>query len=406
MRNRNKTVTSTAATYMKWYDRNMNVYYNSSGAVSYTSQSAEIHDMIKPARGFKPCSHTRTTNNFLLMDTGVRKNNNVTYPGYWRYTHMPAASKLYGPSGGTVEVNWASAMTALFNDATNEVPGVNIPVYLAEFKEMVSLFTAVKTGFQLLAQTLKGRGGGLNFSLRDLADGHLAVSFGVLPLLSDLKKLLNFRKKIERALRNAAYRDHRTVRLRALAPVTVSSLSFYKPVKYTSQYGETYTESVAFVSARQCETHAVLSADCYSESRFDDTDVSAFILRALGVFSPLETAWELIPFSFVVDWFVNIGDWVKAHDLKQHIKPITQVVQLSNFGTSLKTTFVDTLTYVSNQGDLGGSISYSGPFPAGSRVIKSYIRTQGIPAAGTAPSGWSLQRTALSISLIAQRVRG
>lgn len=27
-------------------------------------------------------------------------------------------------------------------------------------------------------------------------------------------------------------------------------------------------------------------------------------------FNPLTTAWELIPFSFVVDWFVGIGDWL------------------------------------------------------------------------------------------------
>lgn len=27
-------------------------------------------------------------------------------------------------------------------------------------------------------------------------------------------------------------------------------------------------------------------------------------------FNPLVTAWELIPFSFVVDWFVGVGDWL------------------------------------------------------------------------------------------------
>jgi len=27
-------------------------------------------------------------------------------------------------------------------------------------------------------------------------------------------------------------------------------------------------------------------------------------------FNPLSTAWELMPYSFVVDWFINIGDWI------------------------------------------------------------------------------------------------
>ena len=29
-------------------------------------------------------------------------------------------------------------------------------------------------------------------------------------------------------------------------------------------------------------------------------------------FNPLKTAWELIPMSFVVDWFVNVGDYIEA----------------------------------------------------------------------------------------------
>jgi len=29
-------------------------------------------------------------------------------------------------------------------------------------------------------------------------------------------------------------------------------------------------------------------------------------------FNPLVTAWEMIPYSFVVDWFVNVGDWLRS----------------------------------------------------------------------------------------------
>lgn len=35
----------------------------------------------------------------------------------------------------------------------------------------------------------------------------------------------------------------------------------------------------------------------------------------LGLTNPASIAWELVPFSFVADWFVPIGDWINALDI-------------------------------------------------------------------------------------------
>lgn len=42
---------------------------------------------------------------------------------------------------------------------------------------------------------------------------------------------------------------------------------------------------------------------------FTSTELSR--LSGLGV-NPFVTAWELIPYSFVIDWFVNVGDYIAA----------------------------------------------------------------------------------------------
>ena len=39
-------------------------------------------------------------------------------------------------------------------------------------------------------------------------------------------------------------------------------------------------------------------------------------LDALGL-QPLPTAWELLPFSFVADWFLNIGTFLEAWTTKE-----------------------------------------------------------------------------------------
>jgi hypothetical protein len=35
-------------------------------------------------------------------------------------------------------------------------------------------------------------------------------------------------------------------------------------------------------------------------------------LQQMGLTNPLEVAWELIPFSFVADWFISVGDWLRG----------------------------------------------------------------------------------------------
>lgn len=35
-------------------------------------------------------------------------------------------------------------------------------------------------------------------------------------------------------------------------------------------------------------------------------------MQHLGVLNPLAVAWEAVPFSFVVDWFLPVGDWISS----------------------------------------------------------------------------------------------
>lgn len=41
------------------------------------------------------------------------------------------------------------------------------------------------------------------------------------------------------------------------------------------------------------------------------------------------TIWEVIPYSFVVDWFVNVGDWIRA------ITPTPGITPIGNWSTSI-----------------------------------------------------------------------
>lgn len=48
-----------------------------------------------------------------------------------------------------------------------------------------------------------------------------------------------------------------------------------------------------------------------AKSSYKPDALTSRLFDQIGI-NPFQTAWELVPFSFVVDWFVNVGDWVLA----------------------------------------------------------------------------------------------
>lgn len=108
-----------------------------------------------------------------------------------------------------------------------------------------------------------------------LADDYLCVKYGIMPTIADLKSIVKaFKKNVNldkkgRIIVNARHK--------AEAP---------------HEYGK-YT----------LEQHAKL---CVAK---DDSGLRAFAraLDNIGVFPSFSNLWDLIPYSFVIDWFVGIG---------------------------------------------------------------------------------------------------
>lgn len=58
---------------------------------------------------------------------------------------------------------------------------------------------------------------------------------------------------------------------------------------------------------------AVKLVDRYSiVGHFNIDGVALPTMQHLGVLNPLGVLWEAVPFSFVVDWFLPVGDWISS----------------------------------------------------------------------------------------------
>lgn len=143
---------------------------------------------------------------------------------------------------------------------------------------------------------------------RDAANVWLELQYGWKPLLSDVK--------------NAA----EALAERLITRPPVKHVSGEWPFTYTSyhtrggyttlysvqqQPGGTWSTfcNVSLTKAEQCEARRGFVA-----KRISSQSVS---LNNLGLINPLVVAWELLPLSFVADWFVNVGDCLEALSVTQ-----------------------------------------------------------------------------------------
>lgn len=229
-----------------------------------------------------------------------------------RYTHHPAAYKDVVPFlGYTVAVEgYPTAVDDrtwnLFSPPYNEIhlsqrnqarteclnklgdQKAQIGAYLAEAKEaaemlasaaadMASALLAVRRG---QIPHLIGPGG----IVGDIANGYLGWKYGWKPLASDLYSLWNVSRG--------------TLQDKALIITASRRVTSNWPNSNGTQYWPYRNQNIR--STNICKLCA---------------RVSDSLLRGaqkIGVTNPLSVAWEVIPYSFVVDWFMPIGSYLNA----------------------------------------------------------------------------------------------
>jgi len=184
------------------------------------------------------------------------------------------------------------------------------------------------------------RGGKVNqFRLRQyLADTWLEYSFGWRPLISDI----NDAAKAYRQLINQT--DNRRERIMVMGNVPMDTFDYGTDI---TSVGNVVFYEHGF-ARRGCSIRYIIFLK-YSASGANP-DISAMERFGFTLNDFIPAVWELTPWSFLVDYFTNIGDILNAVTTSQ--SDVQFVVRTAiKYGISEKTTHLDTRTMNQWYGD-------------------------------------------------------
>lgn len=172
---------------------------------------------------------------------------------------------------------------------------IDLGVSLGEFNETASFVTGamVKTAksFKQLKQgnvsgalqTLTGKRNNRWADIPGAASNTwLAYTYGLKPLINDVSNAI---RVLDKGLRDPSQ------------PVTVRSSTTKSVSGFATNYGYYHDRIKGSVRVS-------------GEVEFWIDNPLLYTLEQVGFVNPLSVAWELVPFSFVVDWFVPVGEYL------------------------------------------------------------------------------------------------
>lgn len=219
-------------------------------------------------------------------------------------------------------------------------------------------------------------------AIGNVSNATLWYNFGVLPMIQTIEGVVDLMRTVRLKIADIRRRAKRLQTRHYARPLDlVSDLpdgwfiddvgNDYKTVLMENE-GE-YRETELRVLTRWQRTpqyHATMKFR-YDVSLLSDIELELRAWgEAMGILNPLSVVWNAIPFSFVLDWFTNIGDWIDGL-LREPAIPIV----IEDFSHSVK------YSYTTEMQILWWRKSFNSLIAKG--TVSHYERRRDIPSSRT-----------------------
>lgn len=209
---------------------------------------------------------------------------------------------------GTAEEIPALETRALVDALNNLKQGdLNLGIFFAELPKTIAMIA--NRARRIAADVRRFRRSHSRRVWRDIRNGcfrckgsaaWLELQYGWKPLLYDIFAAMDW-------LNRELLADGATIRGKGLAGEVSSKYSNLNPWAGGSWAG--FSSGYTPFKVETTTDHA-----CRVSLWFRVSDADKHLLASVGLTNPLSIAWELVKYSFVVDWFAPIGPWLSTLD--------------------------------------------------------------------------------------------
>jgi len=178
-------------------------------------------------------------------------------------------------------------------------PIVDLPLAIYELRELPRMLKNIGDAVK----------NGKSYKVRDLAGNYVEYSFGWAPLIGDLYKLWNIVPEMQEAYRRLKKLEETQ---KFSGSLKASFDTWPGPVdKVTQTIGYSFTCNTQFESDVRRWYSGKLDA-AFTPPPLDMAP-NAQLGRALGLNLSASTLWNAVPWTWLIDYFTSIGDFLDAH---------------------------------------------------------------------------------------------
>ncbi len=277
---------------------------NTSTGTIVTSQASQVYDRqsCDDTTGPIPYQDHALNLEHRFCDAIVFNGKAQTTTTRWTDYHNYRNRGTYGLAPSVPGVDWSYYRTKALAAMNPSTPTVDVPVFLFELKDFPGM---LKELGDVLRKKIKPS---------QAAGGYLSYSFGWAPLISDLRKLINFSDTVNKRLlylqKTSAKGGAKVTKTLDTITETLSRSSYSGPVPQQTSIPVCRGTSTV-VQTRKVWSVANV-ASFLSPVQLDDPRRTA-ARAALGLNLSAASLWEAIPWSWLIDYTGNIGDFLAAN---------------------------------------------------------------------------------------------